>query len=46
MGNIKLVVVDAFDDYRRGDAIEDDAEVTQILESEHADKVRKVTKEV
>jgi hypothetical protein len=39
-----LVVVDAFNDYRRGDLIEDPAKVSEVLASEHVDKVRKVAK--
>lgn len=38
----KLVVVEAFDNYKRGDIIEDEHEVEVILAGEHEPKVRKV----
>ena len=44
MGEHNLVVAEAFNDYRRGDMIDDPTEVQAILDSEHAHKVRKINK--
>lgn len=42
--NFVLRVVHAFDDYRRGDEIDDEAKINQILNSDHASYVVKVMK--
>ena len=39
---IKLVVVEGFEDYRRGDEITDEEKIKEVLESEYEIKVRKV----
>lgn len=39
-----LRVVHAFDDYRRGDEINDEEKINQILNSDHASYVVKVMK--
>lgn len=42
MEDYKLVVAEAFNDYRRGDMIDNPEDVQAILNSEHAHCVRKI----